>query len=62
MLECPALSGRVFGPQMYRRLQRSIETLHRVAEWNARNAAALEQAWLDEAEKRAAWEQQKRAR
>jgi hypothetical protein len=37
---------------MYRRLQRSIETLHRVAEVNARNAAALEKAWLDEQEKR----------
>jgi len=45
--------GRIFGPQMYRRLQRSIETLHRVAEWNARNAAALERAWLEEREKRA---------
>jgi hypothetical protein len=43
--------GRVFGPTLERRLQRSIETLHRVADWNARNAAALEQAWAEEREK-----------
>ena len=58
-LDVIALRGRntdaraVFGPQMYRRLQLSIETLHRVAERNASTAAAIEQAWLEEQEEEA---------
>jgi hypothetical protein len=43
--------GRIFGPTLERRLRTSIETLLKVAEWNTRVAAALEQAWLEEAEK-----------
>ena len=42
--------GRIFGPTLERRLRTSIETLLKVAEWNTRVAAALEQAWLEEQE------------
>ena len=44
--------GRVFGPTLERRLRTSTETIVRLAEWNVRVAAALEQAWLEEQGKR----------
>ena len=44
--------GRVFGPTLERRLRTSMETIVRLAEWNVRVAAALEQAWFEEHEKR----------
>jgi hypothetical protein len=44
--------GRVFGPTLERRLRTSTETIVRLAEWNVRVIDALEQAWLDEQEKR----------
>ena len=44
--------GRVYGPTLSRRLRSSIESLLRLEEWNARVIAALEQAWLEEREKR----------
>jgi hypothetical protein len=43
--------GRIFGPSLERRLRSSIGTLAKSAQWNARTAAALEQAWLEEQEK-----------
>lgn len=47
-------------PTLERRLRTSIETLLKVAEWNVRVIHALEQAWLEEREKRAQLEQEKR--
>ena len=54
--------GRVFGPTLERRLRTSTETIVRLAEWNTRVIHALEQAWREEAEKRARLEQEKRSR
>jgi hypothetical protein len=45
--------GRIFGPTLERRLRSSIETILKCAEWNLRCQRALEEAWLEEAEKRA---------
>jgi hypothetical protein len=45
-------AGRVSGPTLERRLRTSTETIVRLAEWDVRVAAALEQAWLEEQEKR----------
>ena len=46
------LTLRVFGPTLERRLRTSTETIVRLAEWNVRVIDALEQAWLEEQEKR----------
>jgi hypothetical protein len=46
----PRESGRIFGPTLERRLRTSIETILKSAEWNARTAVAIEQAWAEEQE------------
>jgi hypothetical protein len=58
--ECALRGPRVFGPTLPRRLRTSIETILKVAEWNVRVAVALEQAWLEEREKREKLEERKR--
>jgi hypothetical protein len=58
-VETRLTAGRTYGPTLPRRLRSSCESLLKAARRDQGIAAALEEAWLEEGEKRVRLEQEK---